>query len=71
MIIRGLQDPQDEAIDDFRIGNDDVVSYKYEPMVALLAWWENIKKFNHGNYSNNQWKNFSPFVIYINLMLGR
>ena len=30
-----------------------------------------MKKYNHGNHCHEQWNFFSPFVIYIDGILGR
>ena len=36
-MIQVLQDQQDDAIIDVKLGDADADSYKYEPMAALLA----------------------------------
>ena len=43
-----LWDSQVDAIIDVKISDADADSYKYEPMAALLARWETIKKDEHG-----------------------
>ena len=63
-MIRGLWDLQVESIIDVKLGNADTDSYKYEPMAALLDWWETINKYKHGKYCNDQNKHFSPFVFF-------
>ena len=40
-------------------------------MAALLDQWETTKKDKHGKHCHNQWKHFSPFIISVNVMLGR
>ena len=40
-------------------------------MVALLAWWETIKKDNHGKDCNNQKKHFPQFVLSVDVMIGK
>ena len=39
-------------------------------MAALMTWWENIKKYKHGNHCNDQRKRFSPFVVSVYGILG-
>ena len=70
-MIRHLWDLQVEAIIDVKISDADMDSYKYEPMAALLARWEIIKKYNHGNNCHNQRKHFSSFVISMDGILVR
>ena len=43
-MVLGLWDRQVDATIDFKLGDADADSYKYEPMTALLARWETIKK---------------------------
>ena len=43
-MIQGLWYIQVEAIIDVKLGDDDVDSYKYKPMSALLAWRGNDQK---------------------------
>ena len=59
------------AIIDVKLGDADTDSYKYEPMAALLARWETIKKDKNGKHCHDQRKNFSPFVLSVDGMLGR
>ena len=70
-MIRGLWDPQVDAIINIKIGDDDLDTYKYDPMISLLARWENIKKDTHGKHFHDQRKMFSPFFISVDGMLGR
>ena len=70
-MVQGLWDPQVDAIIDVKIGDADADTYKYEPMTALLARCEKIKKDKHGEHCHNQWKHFSPFVLSVDGMLGR
>ena len=58
-----LWDRQVDAIIDVKIGDDDTDSYNYEPMTALLARWETIKKDKHRKHYNNQQKHLSLFVL--------
>ena len=51
--------------------DSDAYSYKYEPMAALLAQLETIKKDNHGKHCHDHQKYFSPFVISMDGMIGR
>ena len=46
-------------------------TYKYNPMAALLARWENINKYKHGKHCNNQRKMFLLFVLSVDRILGR
>ena len=55
-MIRGLWDCQANAITDVKLGDTDADTYKYEPMTALLARWEKIKKNKHGKHCHNQRK---------------
>ena len=59
-----------KAIIYFRLGDADAGSYKYEPMAVLLARWEIIKKYNHGNHYGQQ-KYVLPFVLSVEVILGR
>ena len=45
--------------------------YTYEPMTSLLVRWEKIKKDNHDKHCHNQQKHFSPFVLSVDILLGR
>ena len=67
----GLWDRHTDAIIDFKLGDADTDSYRFEPMVGLLYQWENIKKDNHGKHFHNQLKQFSNFVLSADGMLGR
>ena len=70
-MIRCLLDCQVDAIIDIKLGDNDADTYKYEPMIALLARSENIKKDKHGKHCNDQRKHFSPFVLSVDGILGR
>ena len=70
-MVQGLWDRQVDAIIDVKLGDADVDSYKYEPMADLLARWETIKKDKHGKHCHDQRKHFSPFVLSVDVMLGR
>ena len=74
-MIRGLWDRQVDAIIDaiidVKLGDTDVYPHKYEPMLALLAWWETIKTGKHSKHCHDQQKYFSPFVLSVDGMLGR
>ena len=54
-MVQGLWDQQAEAIIYIKLGNADTDSYKYEPMAALLDWWETINKYKHVHHCNDQW----------------
>ena len=70
-MIQGLWDLQVDAIIDVKLGDADADIYKYEPMTALMARWENIKKDKHGKQCHNQLKPFSPFVLSVEIIIGR
>ena len=55
LMVQGLWDQQAEAIIYIKLGNADTDSYKYEPMAALLDWWETINKYKHVHHCNDQW----------------
>ena len=70
VMLWGLWYWQAYSIIGVNLGDGDVDYYKYEPMAALLDWWEIIKKDKHGEHCHDQ-RIFSPFVLYVNGMLGR
>ena len=43
-MVKVLWDRQFDAIIDVKLGDADTDPYKYEPMAALLARWETIKR---------------------------
>ena len=70
-MVRGLWDNKVDTIIDFKLGDSDSDSYKYEPMAELLDRWETIKKDKHGNHCNDQRKCFLLFVLSVDGMLTR
>ena len=62
---------QFDTIIDVKLGDSDTDSYEYEPTAALLARWETIKKDKHIKHCHDQRKHFSPFVLSVEVMLGR
>ena len=62
-MIRGLWDRQADSIIDVKLGDADVDSYEYEPMAALLPWWETFKKDKQGKDFHDERKRFSPFFV--------
>ena len=62
-MIRGLWDRYSEAIIGVKIGDADADSYRYEPMAALLAWWEKINKDKKGKHCHYQREHFYPFLF--------
>ena len=70
-MVQGLWYQQADAIIDIKIGNSGANSYKYEPMAALLALQETIKKYYLGKHCHNQQKHFYPFVLSVGGMLER
>ena len=71
VMVQGLWDCQVGAIIDVKIGDAYADTYTYEPITALLARWENIKKYKDGKHCHDQQKHFSPFVLSVDGMLGR
>ena len=53
-MVRVLWDRQVDAIIDVKLGDADTDSYKYEPMIAILARWETIKNYKHGKHCHDQ-----------------
>ena len=60
---------QVDAIIYVKLGDAYADSYKYEPMAALLARWETIKKDKHGNHCHDQRKK-SIVVLSVDGMTG-
>ena len=71
VLIWGLWDRQTGAIVDIKLGDADVDTYRFDPMVTLLDWWKKTKKDKNGKHFHEQRKHFSPFVLSVNGMLGR
>ena len=71
VLIRSLCYRHTDAIIDVKLGDTHEKIYIFEPMSALLAWWEKIKKYNHDNHCHEQQIIFSPFVLSVDGMLGR
>ena len=71
MTIQDLLDRQFESIIDFKLGEADADSSKYEPMTTLLARWETIKKDKNSNHCHYQHNFFSPFVLSVDVMIER
>ena len=55
-IVKGLCDNQVGVIIDVKIGDANIDLYKYEPIPALLARWENIDKDKHSKHCHNERK---------------
>ena len=53
-MVRVVWGCQFDAIIDVKLRGSDTDSYKYEPMTALLAMWETIKKDKHSKHCHNQ-----------------
>ena len=70
-MIRGLWYCQVNSIIDFKLGDADADTYKYEPMKSLLTRREKINKDKHGKHCNNQREHFSPFILSVDGFLGR
>ena len=58
-MIRGLWNSQVESIIDLKLRDADADSCKYEPMAALLAWWETIKMTSTVSTITTNGNNFS------------
>ena len=71
VMILGLCYHQVDAIIDVNLGDDNADTYKYKTMTSPLVRWENIKKGNHGKHCHDQHKHFSPFVLSVDVILGR
>ena len=71
VMIQGLWDCQVDAIIDIKVGDVDADTYKYDPMTSLLARWENIKNYKHGNHCHEQRKRFSSFFLSVDIMIGK
>ena len=48
-MVQGLWYHQISSIIDVKLGDADTDMYKYEPMSALLSWWEMIKNTSTGS----------------------
>ena len=46
-------------------------TYKYKPVISLLARWEKINKYKHSKHCHYQQKHILLFVILVLGMLGR
>ena len=57
-MIQGLWDRQVDDIIDINLGDDDPDTYRYEPMIALRARWEKIKKYKYSKIYHDQRKYF-------------
>ena len=67
VMIRGLWYFQVDAILDVKLWDANVDTYTYNPMTALLAGWENIKKYKHGRHNNDHQK----FLVAVCSFSGR
>ena len=63
-MIRGLWDWQADVIIVIKLGDADTDFYKYQPMAALLDWWETIKKDKHGKHCHDQGKRLLSFFSF-------
>ena len=69
--IWGLWESQTEAIIDVRFRNADTDSRNPVIMDKLLAGWEKLKKYKHGQDCYNQRRHFSLFVLSVDGMMGK
>ena len=53
-MVQNLWDLQVNAIINIKFGDTDTDTYRYEPMTSLLAGWEKIKKYKHGNHCHDK-----------------
>ena len=58
VLIRGLWYRHTNTIIDVKIGNTDTDTYRFEPMLALMDWWEKTKKDKYGKKCHDQRKCF-------------
>ena len=58
VLIWGLFGRHTDAIINIKLGNADVGTYMFDPMVTLLECWEKMKTDNHGNHYHKQHKHF-------------
>ena len=70
-MIRILQDQQADTIIGVKLGVADTYYYKYKLMAVLLDQCKTINKDKHGKHCQNKRKQFYPFVISVDGMLGR
>ena len=49
VLIQGLWYRHTDAVINIKIGDADADTYRFEPMVTIVAWWEKIKKDKDGN----------------------
>ena len=70
ILIRGLWDRHTYNIIDIKLGFE-ANTCRFEPLAALLYWWEKIKKDKHGKHCHGEQKHFSRFVISVDGMIGR
>ena len=68
-MIQILLERKYDAIIDIKLGNVDADYYRFEPMAALLACWEKIKKDKQIKYFLNK-RGGHPFVLSVNGILG-
>ena len=70
-MILGLWDRQAEAVIDIKISEADTYSYRFEPMEALLDWWNKTKKDKHSKHCHYQQKCLFLFLISVKGILVR
>ena len=58
VLIRSLWENKTEAIINVILEDQDLYTHKKEPMGMLLAWWEKLNKYKHGNHYHEQRTNF-------------
>ena len=71
ILIQGLWESQTDAINDIRFGDSENETYKKKPMKPLLVWWDIEKKENQGKHCHEQRETFFPFVLSVDIMLGK
>ena len=69
MIIQGLWYRQAESIIDIKLREDDTYFYQFDPMAALLYWWEKINKDKQDKHFHYQHKHFSLFILSVDGMI--
>ena len=62
---------QTDAIIGVKFGDTDNDTYKNDLMDKNLNRWEKQQTNNHGKRCHKQWKHFHPFVLSVDVMLGK
>ena len=63
LAVRGVWNPQTEALFDFRVVNTDAQSYVTRPVLAVLDSFAKAKKAKHHQACMDRRADFTPFII--------